>query len=132
MEQNDIQQNLKGKNWVATMMLCWSLGSLGAHRFYTKKTISAWVMAILTVTVVFSPISAIWALVDGVIIALGFFKHSDGSTLYERIDWLANLYIGMIILVIVTIAAMLAFISALGGFVQAHGIDEILQNQILP
>jgi len=93
-----VDENLKGKNWVATMMLCWTLGAFGAHRFYTGKTNSAWVMAVLTLTGCFSFVSVIWAVIDGLNIALGHYTCEDGSELYERIDWLGYIYIAFVIL----------------------------------
>ncbi len=97
-------EQLKGKNWVATLMLCWALGMYGAHRFYTGKSVSAWVMVALTVLGLTAPISAIWALVDGFCIALGKFAHADGSELYERINWLGYVYIAVMILAVLFIA----------------------------
>lgn len=91
---------LEGKNWVATMMLCWTLGAFGAHRFYTGKTGSAWVMAIMTLTLCLAPFSAVWAMFDGFMIALGYWKHDDGSELYERINWLGYIYIALFALTI--------------------------------
>lgn len=91
----------RGKNWVATMMLCWALGGFGAHRFYTGKQTSAWVMAVMTITGILAPISALWALVDGFTIALGKFKAEDGSELEERIPWLGYTYIAIMILAII-------------------------------
>ena len=116
-------ENLKGKNWVATMMLCWTLGGFGAHRFYTGKTTTAWVMAVMTITCCLAPISAIWALIDGVMIALGKWQTEDGSELYERINWLGYVYIGVMILAIlyvlfnftVMFAAMTAAIGGAGS-----------------
>lgn len=102
-------ENLKGKNWVATMMLCWSLGTFGAHRFYTGKKGSAWAMLIMTITVILAPVSAIWALFDGVMIALGKFKHMDGCCLYERINWLGYLYIIVMFIAIITAILSLIF-----------------------
>lgn len=32
MENTELDR-LKGKNWVAALMLCWLLGMYGAHRF---------------------------------------------------------------------------------------------------
>ena len=64
MEETQLQE-LKGKNWMAAMSLCWFLGMYGAHRFYTGKTNSGWVMVVLTVLGITAPISAIWALIDG-------------------------------------------------------------------
>ena len=85
---------LEGKNWVATMMLCWTLGAFGAHRFYTGKTGTAWAMAIMTLTCCLAPISAIWAMIDGIMIAIGSWNHDDGSELYERINWLDRKSVG--------------------------------------
>ncbi len=77
-------EKLKGKNWMAAMTLCWLFGTFGAHRFYTGKTKSAWVMLALTVFGLTAPISALWMLIDGVVLAIGQFTHADGSELYER------------------------------------------------
>lgn len=95
-------EELKGKNWVATMMLAWTLGSFGAHRFYTGKTGTAWAMAIMTVTICLSPISIIWSLIDALMIALGNWKHEDGSELYERIAGLGYLYIVLLVLGVIS------------------------------
>lgn len=103
MDSQELQK-LEGKNWVATMMLCWSLGALGAHRFYTGKKNSAWAMLVLTLLGCSAPISCLWAMLDGIAIALGQFTHADGSPLYERKAWLGYVYLGII---------ALAFISSL-------------------
>ncbi len=81
-----------GKNWLATMLLCWFLGAFGAHRFYTGKTGTAWAMAIMTITGCFAAVSLIWAIFDGFVIALGNWRHEDGSELYERIEWVGYAY----------------------------------------
>lgn len=115
-------KNLEGKNWVATMMLCWCLGGLGAHRFYTGKTTTAWVMFAMTITCCLAPISAIWAIVDGFIIALGNWKTEDGSELYERIPLLGYLYIAMIILALLYVVFQLVLTGAvLGGAMAGVG-----------
>lgn len=118
MESTEVQ-NLRGKNWVAAMMLCWQFGYLGAHRFYTGKTGSAWAMAVMSLTGCLCPISMIWALVDGVMIALGKYTHEDGGELYERINWLGYVYIIAMILGILYIifygAMMVASIASLAG-----------------
>ena len=100
--------NLKGKNWMAAMMLCWLFGALGAHRFYTGKTNTAIAMLVLTITGCFAPIAAIWQLVDGIMIALGKFTHEDGSELYERINWVGYVYIGFMVLAILAIIGYIA------------------------
>ena len=107
MENTNLEE-LKGKNWVATMMLCWCLGVFGGHRFYTGKTTSAWVMVALTIVLPF--VTPIWALVDGITIALGKFQHEDGSELYEKIDWLGYTYTGLMILSILGILGYLLLI----------------------
>lgn len=120
MESNEVQ-NLKGKNWVAAMMLCWQFGYLGAHRFYTGKTGSAWAMAVMSLTGCLCPISLIWSLVDGVMIALGKYTHEDGSELYERINWLGYVYIIAMILSILYIIFYGAMI--VGGFASIVGAE---------
>lgn len=94
-------EQAKGKNWVATLMLCWALGMYGGHRFYTGKSNSAWAMVALTILGITAPISALWALIDGFTIALGKYKHADGSELYERINWLGYVYITLMVLAII-------------------------------
>ena len=42
-------QDLKGKNWMAAMSLCWFFGPIGGHRFYTGKIGTAWAMFGLSV-----------------------------------------------------------------------------------
>lgn len=112
-------EQLKGKNWVATMALCWFLGYFGAHRFYTGKQNSAWIMLVLTILGITAPISAIWSVIDGVMIALGKYTHNDDSELYERIDWLGYVYIALVILGILIcvlyFVSIIAMIAALFG-----------------
>lgn len=119
MENTELQK-LNGKNWMATMMLCWLFGAFGAHRFYTGKTNTAVAMLILTITGCFAPIAAIWQLVDGITIALGKFTHEDGSELYERVDWVGYVYIALMIL---TILVVIGYI-ALFGFALTSAIGS--------
>ena len=115
MEETQLQE-LKGKNWMAAMSLCWFLGMYGAHRFYTGKTGTAWAMAIMTLTCCLAPISAIWAMIDGIMIAIGSWNHDDGSELYERINWLGYIYIAVIVMTILYVLLQLAiFFAALGA-----------------
>lgn len=113
--ENCSLERCKGKNWVATMALCWFLGLYGAHRFYTGKTDSGIIMIVLTVLGITAPITAIWALVDGFAIALGKFTHEDGSELYEKIDWFGYLYIALMILAILGVIAYIGVIITLMG-----------------
>lgn len=114
MEGNEVKA-LSGRNWVATMMLCWSLGSLGAHRFYTGKNTSAWAMLIMTFTGCLAPVSVVWSFFDGIMIALGKYESSYGE-LYERINWLGYLYIAM---VVSSIAIGIFYIMAFEAATQA-------------
>ena len=112
MEAVETQQ-LKGKNWVATMLFAWFLGGFGAHRFYTGKQGTAWAMAIMTITGCLAPISAIWATVDAVMVALGSWRHEDGSELYERINWLGIVYLIWLALVILGVICYFGMIVAM-------------------
>ena len=110
----------KGKNWLAAMLACWTFGCLGMHRFYTGKKGSAVAMLILTLLICTIPISAIWQLVDGITLALGKFKHADGSELQERYTWVGVVYIICAILgilyMLLHFTVMAAIITgALGG-----------------
>lgn len=106
-------EQLKGKNWVASMMLCWALGAFGAHRFYTGKVNSAWAMVVLTILGFTAPISLIWALVDGFTLAFNKYKAADGSELYEYIKALGWTYVGVVILSILGIMLYGVFVIAL-------------------
>lgn len=102
----------RGKDWSMAMLACWFLGALGVHRFYTGKKSTAWAMLILSLLGFTSIISWIWALVDGITIALGKFKHADGSELNERIAWVGIVYIVLIILGILAFFILFAAIAA--------------------
>ena len=90
-------EQLKGKNWMAAMTLCWLFGVIGAHRFYTGKQSSAWAMCAMSILGL-APITCIWAIIDGVMLALGNFTHEDGSELYEKINWFGWTYVVCMIL----------------------------------
>ena len=105
----------RGKNWLATMLACWMFGCMGMHRFYTGKKGSAIAMLVLTLLVCTIPISAIWALVDGFVIALGNFKHADGSELYERIPWVGVVYIIFAILGVLYTVLNFTMLAAMIG-----------------
>lgn len=122
MENCELEK-LKGKNWMATMALCWLFGAFGAHRFYTGKTNSAWIMLVFTITGILAPISSIWMVIDGIIIALGQFKHEDGSDLYERIPGFGYFYIAyiaffVILGLILTASFAAIFTAAIQNFPQ--------------
>lgn len=74
-----------GKSFVATILLCLFLGTLGVHRFYTGKTGTAVAMLLITLLLGWLGIgilvTGIWALVDLIQICIGNFKAADGSDL---------------------------------------------------
>ena len=115
-------QELKGKNWMAAMTLCWLFGSIGAHRFYTGKTSSAWAMFALSIIGLF-PITYIWSAVDGFQLAFGKYRHEDGGELYEKVDWFGYVYVASVVLTVigvflystVLIAALVSALSSAGA-----------------
>ena len=117
-------QELKGKNWMAAMSLCWFFGAIGGHRFYTGKIGTAWAMLALSVFG-FIPITWIWSFIDGIMLATGNFTHEDGSALYEKVNWFGWTYVGFQILTILGgIAYMGVIVAAIASiFTGAAGAD---------
>tara|TARA_B100001287_G_scaffold161540_1_gene135830 strand:- start:4583 stop:4810 length:228 start_codon:yes stop_codon:yes gene_type:complete len=60
------------KSYVASLLLCFFFGYLGAHRFYAGHTLIG-VAQLLT-----GGGCGIWALIDFIIILVGAYKDSDG------------------------------------------------------
>ena len=63
------------KEWLIAMILCWFLGILGMHRFYTGH------MGIGIIQLLTLGGCGIWTLIDFIMIASGNFKDSDGQLL---------------------------------------------------
>ena len=61
------------RNFVAMILLCFFLGSLGVHRFYAGK-VGTGILMLLTLGGF-----GIWTLVDFIIIVCGAFKDSEGK-----------------------------------------------------
>ena len=59
--------------WITCLLLCWFLGVLGVHRFYTGHT-ALGVLQLLTLGG-----GGIWALIDFIIIVSGNFKDAQGN-----------------------------------------------------
>ena len=62
--------NVSPKSWLVTLLLCLFLGIIGIHRFYVGKIGTGILMILLLMT----GISAIWAIIDLILIILGKFK----------------------------------------------------------
>lgn len=75
------------RNWIATVLLCFFLGTLGVHRFYVGKTgsgvaqlvlsVVGWVTSIILIGFIPLAIVGIWAFVDFILILIGRFKDSE-------------------------------------------------------
>lgn len=66
--------NVSPKSWLVTLLLCLFLGTIGIHRFYVGKIGTGILMILLLMT----GISAIWAIIDLILIILGKFKDKQG------------------------------------------------------
>lgn len=65
-------------DWLTTLLLCFFLGGLGVHSFYTKKT-GIGVAQLLTLGG-----CGIWALVDLIMIITDSFRDGNGNPLVRR------------------------------------------------
>ncbi|MEI6050539.1 MAG: TM2 domain-containing protein [Bacteroidota bacterium] len=68
----------EGKDWLTTLLLCFFLGFLGIHRFYTGHT-GIGVVQLLTLGC-----CGIWTLIDFIIIIVGNFRDAKGNLLVKR------------------------------------------------
>lgn len=68
----------EGKDWLTTLLLCFFLGFLGIHRFYTGHTVIG-VVQLLTLGC-----CGIWTLIDFIIIIVGTFKDAKGNLLVKN------------------------------------------------
>ena len=67
--------NSKRKEGLVVLLLCFFLGYLGVHRFYTGHT-TIGIVQLLTLGG-----CGIWTLIDFILIILGQFKDSDGNVI---------------------------------------------------
>lgn len=67
------ENNFSEKSFVAALLLCFFLGSLGVHRFYTGK-VGTGILMLITLGGL-----GIWTLIDFIIIAVGKFTDSQGK-----------------------------------------------------
>lgn len=78
MEHN--MREISPKSRAVAAILAFLFGAAGIHRFYVGKIGTGIVMFLLLITVVFWWVSAIWALIDFVIILVGSFQDKEGRT----------------------------------------------------
>lgn len=65
-------------DWLTVLLLCFFIGGLGVHSFYTKKT-GIGVAQLLTLGG-----CGIWALIDFIMILTGGFRDGNGNPLYKK------------------------------------------------
>ncbi|MEV4344000.1 TM2 domain-containing protein [Actinoplanes sp. NPDC049596] len=63
------------KSWIAALLLCFFVGTLGVHRFYVGK-IGTGILMLITVGGF-----GIWTLIDFITIAIGKFTDKQGLAL---------------------------------------------------
>jgi TM2 domain-containing membrane protein YozV len=72
-QMNAPTSNSKDDKWLISILLCFFLGALGAHRFYTGH-IGIGVIQLLTLGG-----CGIWVLIDFIILLTGNFKDAEGN-----------------------------------------------------
>lgn len=70
--------NVSSKSRAGASALAFFLGAFGAHNFYLEKKSTAIFQLILTLTVIGSIASSIWAFIDFIMILCGSAKDGDG------------------------------------------------------
>lgn len=62
-------------------LLAFFVGVFGVHRFYVGKTGSGVAMLVLTITVIGSLVTVVWATIDWILIVCGVFRDAEGRRL---------------------------------------------------
>ena len=97
-------KNLEGKNWVATMMLCWALGGFGAHRFYTGKV---WTGILYLFT---GGLCGIGVIVDMIMILFNTYRDKNGLFLINDLPTI-------VIIVVFVLWLILCFVFDIAGLI---------------
>ena len=96
---------MEKKSFLATELLCFFLGALGVHRFYTGY-VGIGIVQLLTVGG-----CGIWALIDLIMISLNKYRDANGEELEEY-----NKTVGYVVLIIAILLFVLSLIGhSLGG-----------------
>lgn len=100
-------KNKEERGFTEAYLLCWFLGSLGIHRFYTGHTITG-VIQLLTMGG-----CGIWSMIDFVTMSFNKFKDIDGNELKDYNKtlgmigfgvWIVGISIMLLVLLIMVIA----------------------------
>ncbi len=81
-----VDTNVSSKSRLVAFLLAFFVGVLGVHNFYLGKTGLGIAQLILTITIIGSIASSIWALVDWIMIVAGSAKDSDGKIVKKWTD----------------------------------------------
>ena len=68
-----VKKSTDNNQWITCLLLCWFVGTMGIHRFYTGHTVIG-VLQLITLGG-----CGIWTLIDLIIIISGNFKDSEGN-----------------------------------------------------
>jgi len=63
------------KDWLVTLLLCWFLGAVGGHRFYTGK-IGTGILQLLTLGG-----CGVWVIIDLILVITGKFTDAQGNVI---------------------------------------------------
>lgn len=78
-----IPEGSSEKKILPAFLFAFFLGVLGVHRFYVGKTGTGIAMLIISITVFGLIVTAIWALIDWIMIVSGNFRDKDNRLLTE-------------------------------------------------
>jgi TM2 domain-containing membrane protein YozV len=78
-----LENNKSTKSRLVALLLVLFTGTLGIHRIYVGKVGSGVAMLLLTIFVVGIPVTAVWALIDLIVIISGQFKDNEDKFVLE-------------------------------------------------